>query len=570
MAKRSFMDPLLGRLAGAHAKRQYGRFLRDAHAARRVQEKVLLEKIARNADSDYGRAHGFSKIKSYRDFVGQVPVQSYEDLRPYVSKVMDGQTGAMFGKGQRVLMFAMTSGSTDRPKYVPVTKAFLDEYRRGWNAFGVKALLDHPGAFLRSILQVVSPMDESRTPLGIPCGSISGLLGATQKRIVRRYYVTPRVTAYIEDSNARYYTIMRFAAPVDVGWLVTASPATQVKLARTADEHAARLIRDVRDGTIIAPGDIPPRVLQTLKANIRPDAATAARLDALLERNGSLLPRHYWHLSFLANWTGGTMGLHLQEFPKYFGDAPVRDIGLLATEGRVSVPLVDGTPGGVLDVGGSFFEFVSKGDADGDGRGTAATVLRCHELAVGEEYRVLLTTSAGFYRYDIGDYVRVHRFEGQAPVIEFLHRGEHTASVTGEKLTEWQVTAAFERSCQALGASPECFVLCPRWGDPPKYLLYVEERGDRSIDENLRDHALLAEALDRQLGEINIEYASKRSSRRLGAVEAAALKSGTLAQMDAERRNQRGGGNEQFKHRYLLASPGDDTELASSRVEAAS
>jgi len=570
MAKRSFIDPLLGRLATAHAKRQYGRFLRDAHAARRVQEKVLLEKIARNADSEYGRAHGFSKIKSYEDFVRQVPVQSYEDLRPYVSKVMDGQTRAMFGKGQRVLMFAMTSGSTDRPKYVPVTKAFLDEYRRGWNAFGVKALLDHPSGFLRSILQVVSPMDESRTPLGIPCGSISGLLGATQKRIVRRYYVTPPATAHIEDSDARYYAIMRFAVPVDVGWLVTASPATQVKLARAANEHAARLIRDVRDGTIRAPGEIPPGVLQTLMANVKPDPTAAARLETLLDKNGSLLPRHYWNLSFLANWTGGTMGLHLQDFPEYFGDTPVRDIGLLATEGRVSVPLVDGTQGGVLDVGGSFFECVHKGAADGDGGGPEPTVLRCHELVVGEEYRILLTTSAGFYRYDIGDYVRVHRFEGQAPVIEFLHRGEHTASITGEKLTEWQVTAAFARSCQALGASPGMFVLCPKWGDPPKYVLYVEERGSRSTDDNLRDHALLAETFDRQLGEINIEYASKRSSCRLGAVEAVALKSGTLAEMDADRRNQRGGGNEQFKHRYLLASPDDDAALASTRTGAAS
>ncbi len=549
MAKKSIFDPLLGRVAAAHAKRQFKRFLRAAETAAVTQERVLLAKIKRNAESAYGRDHKFAGIRSYRDFIERVPVQGYDGLRPYVQRVLGGEVSAMFGQRQKVLMFAMTSGSTDKPKYVPVTSAFLAEYRRGWNAFGVKALIDHEEAFMRPILQVSSPMDERLTHVGVPCGSISGLLAATQKRLVRRYYVTPRPTAYISDSDARYYSVMRFAVPSDVSWMITASPATQLKLARAAAGHAERLIRDIHDGTLSPPGGIDDAVRRQLMTNMQPDHAAAGRLTALAEQHGELLPKHYWNLSFLANWTGGTMGLHLGDFPKYFGALPVRDIGLLATEGRVSISIEDGTPAGPLDAGGSFFEFV---DCDADGS-DPTTIHRCHELEAGREYRVLITTSAGFYRYDIGDHVRVHGMLGQAPVLEFLHRGAHVSSVTGEKLTEWQVTAAMQRCCDAAGVSVESFVLAPSWADPPFYRLHVEG--------GVADTDRLALALDAALCEMNLEYGSKRKSSRLGCVVANRLADGTLARLDAERQARHGGSHEQYKHQYLYSTPGDDSAL---------
>ncbi len=549
MSAKSWFDPLLVALAKAHAQRQLHGFIRAAHSAGRTQEQVLLAKLARNADGDYGREHGFSSIRGYADFISRVPVQTYEDLRPYIERVMAGDSRALFGRGQRVLMLAMTSGSTDTPKYVPVTPAFLNEYRRGWNIFGLKALLDHPGTFLRSILQVTSPMDEHRTEAGIPCGSISGLLAATQKRVVHKYYVVPRQVGYIGDAEARYYTIMRLALPSDVGWMVTASPATQLKLARTAAVHAERLIRDIHDGTLGPPGELPDAVREALCHRLRPDVESARCLAALAEEHGELLPRHYWSLAFLANWTGGTMGLHLRDFPHYFGDTPVRDIGLLATEGRASIPLEDGTPAGVLDVGGSFFEFI---EADA-GAADSSAIHLCTEVIPGREYRILMTTSAGLYRYDIGDRVRVHGFFGQAPIIEFLHRGAHVASVTGEKLAEWQATVAFERACRALGLGLRSFVLVPQWADPPFYHLHV--------DEEVADRRRLEVCFDEELARLNLEYRSKRSSGRLGPIALNRLPPGTLDRLDSERLRRRGAANEQYKHQFLYASPGDDRVL---------
>src|SRR4029079_7693725 len=135
----------------------------------RVQERVLLAKIRRNAESAFGQDHHFNQIHSYADFARQMPILTYEVHAPYIERVKSGETSAMFGGRQRVLMFALTSGSVGAPKFIPVTQTFLSEYRAGWNAFGIKALLDHPQAVLRKIVQVSSRMDESRTAGGVPC-----------------------------------------------------------------------------------------------------------------------------------------------------------------------------------------------------------------------------------------------------------------------------------------------------------------------------------------------------------------------------------------------------------------
>ena len=559
MAGRNTADRLLAGIARLHARRVLARFLHAAEQATAVQQQVLLDKLARNAASAYGQDHGFAGIRAYEDFARQVPVSTYDDLAPYVKRVMNGDIGAMFGGRQRVLMFAMTSGTTDEPKYVPVTERFLAEYRRGWNAYGVKALTDHPDAFLRPIVQVTSRMDERRAPSGLPCGAITGLMAATQKRIVRRYYVTPPCVGYICDSQARYYTIMRLAMAGDVGFTITANPATQLRLARAADTNSESVIRDVRDGTLSDRFDVPQDVRVQLAPRLRPAPARADQLARIAETTGRLLPKDVWDLGFLANWTAGTMGLYLQDFPEYFGQTPIRDIGLLASEGRASITIEDGTAGGVLEVTGNFYEFIPADERDSG----QPVVLRSHELEVGKEYFILLTTSAGFYRYDIGDQVRVTDYVGQAPVIEFLHRGRHVSSLTGEKLTEQQAVRAFERSCRAVNWHARTFVLAPQWADPPFYRLHVE--GGAGMAAGLAD--LLAGEMDRQLRQANIEYAGKQDSGRLGLLQVNILPSRFFADRETQHFDRQRGRQEQYKHRYLFCQPRDDADFPLSEPD---
>jgi hypothetical protein len=244
------------------------------------------------------------------------------------------------------------------------------------------------------------------------------------------------------------------------------------------------------------------------------------------------------------------MGMYLRDFPKLFGEVPVRDIGLLASEGRMSIPLEDDTPTGMLDVVSNFFEFVPVDEHESE----KPAVLRCHEVEEGREYFVLLTNSAGFYRYDIGDCVRVNGFQGQAPMIEFLHKGLHVSSLAGEKLTERQVVLAFEQAAGGFAGARRSFVVAAQWGNPPFYRLHVEEAA--GMDAETCDK--LAVAFDRQLGAVNIEYASKRKSGRLGQVAWNVLPAQWLTNRDRELATQRRRVNEQFKHRYLYGQLGED------------
>jgi hypothetical protein len=163
MHRASLVDRAVALVASAHARRVFARFMAATRDAARVQERLLLARIRRNAESAFGRDHHFERIHDYADFARELPVLRYEHHAPYIERVKAGEASAMFGDGQRVLMFALTSGTTAEPKYIPVTQAFLDEYRAGWNAFGIKALLDHPDAILRPIVQVSSRMNESYT-----------------------------------------------------------------------------------------------------------------------------------------------------------------------------------------------------------------------------------------------------------------------------------------------------------------------------------------------------------------------------------------------------------------------
>ncbi|HWL95610.1 MAG TPA: GH3 auxin-responsive promoter family protein [Phycisphaerae bacterium] len=547
--KRPWYDRVICKLAKEHAGLTTRAFFKAVRRATATQDQLLREILDRTAQSRFGREHGYANVRGYDDFRRQVPIRNYDAIRPYIDAVRNGDVGALLHPAEKILMFALTSGTTAEPKYIPVTPRTLDQSRRGWNIWGLKSLADHKGTFLRHIVQVASPMNDHLAPSGVPCGAITGLLASTQKWLVKRYYTSPLAIAGIVDARSKYYTIMRLAIPKDVAWLVTANPSTLLLLARTAHEHREQMIRDVRDGTLWNELAVDPKIRHAIAPRLQPEPELARHLEQIIAGTGTLYPKDYWNLGFRAHWTGGTMGLYEAQFPKYFGDAPARDVGLIASEGRMSIPIEDFTATGIAAVTTQFFEFIPTGEY-----GSAdPIVLRGHELREGEEYFLVLTNHSGLCRYDMGDRVRVTGWFDEAPMIEFLSRDAHTASMAGEKLTEKQVVDAMQRVFKGT-AAPSLFVLSPRFEEVPRYRLYIEHDSTSALD-HLPDH------FDDALCNVSIEYASKRESLRLQRVELAELPAGFLTEREKRLRRQRSRTAEQFKHQYLLPRPGLDQEL---------
>jgi len=545
---------LLRKYAGvpiiARSRRLARAFLDDTLHAGDVQRRRLLEIVARNTDSDFGRDHHFAEIKSPADFRKRVPVRGYDGHEPYIARVRQGNVGALFGPGTDVLMFAMTSGTTATPKTIPVTRETLTNYRNGWSIWGVQAFDAHPRIIdygLMPLLQLVSDWRESFTPAGTPCGAITGLTSHMQNPLVRVTYCMPPATMKIKSIEAKYYTALRLSLHQDVGATMLANPSTLLAIARMGDREKETLIRDYRDGTLDPRWDVPPEVRQALAFRIAlKRKRTARRLEAIVNRTGRLLPKDYWpNLQFLGNWTGGTMGAYLSSYPEFFGDCPVRDLGLIASEGRMTIPIEDGTPAGILDVRHHYFEFIPE---DQTGRDEPETV-EAADLIEGRNYFLLPTTAGGLYRYQIHDLVRCVGFHGKAPLIEFLNKGAHFSSMTGEKLSEFQVVSAMKEAAAATGTRLKSYLLLPKWGDPPSYHLLVEQDDLAGLDTT----AGLEHALDAALSRVNLEYENKRSTLRLGPIRVRGLPPGSWLEFQKQRLAKSGGTAEQYKQPCLLS-----------------
>lgn len=94
----------------------------DAWASNPIvtQEKVFKSLIDAAQYTVFGNDHHFDKIHSHEDFVREVPIRDYEALRPYIDRVVTGESDVVWpGKP---LYFAKTSGTTSGAKYIPLTK----------------------------------------------------------------------------------------------------------------------------------------------------------------------------------------------------------------------------------------------------------------------------------------------------------------------------------------------------------------------------------------------------------------------------------------------------------------
>jgi hypothetical protein len=486
--------------------RRFENATRDALGAQRDKLRSI---IGRNRDTEYGRAHGFGSIRSVADFQRQVPINSYDTLGPYIERMSRGERNLLTADDP--IMFAVTSGTTGKAKLIPVTPSYLAEYTHSVQVHTWRVVEDY-GTSVSGQFLVTSSCDvEGHTPAGIPYGALSGFVIKRQPAMVRSHFVLPYEVALIKDVELKYYVTLRLAVEAPMVAISSLNPSSVLMLCDKLQLHAERLIDEVRAGTASAMGDLPPAIDRALKPRLAPNLRRADELAAIHREHGELPPRVVWpKLMGLTCWKGGTMPLYSRQLRRWFGDLPIRDRGYMASEGIGSIPLVNAGAAGALAVTTHFFEFIPVDRREEPD----PPVLTCDQLQPNCDYYILFTTSAGLYRYDINDIIRVVDFYHDDPVIEFVRKGRGITSLTGEKLAEPQVTAAMMAAVDQLGLDQAVrhFTAVPQFGNPPRYSVLLEPMG--ALDRE-RARALIA-ALDRELKEQNVEYETKRNDQRLG------------------------------------------------------
>jgi len=447
-------------------------------------------------------------------------------------------------------MFALTSGTTGKAKLIPVTQSGMAEYNHALQTQTWQILEEHPAAGSGQFLVTSSRDIEGRTSAGIPYGAMSGLMVRRQPALVRSRFVLPYEISLITNVELKYYLTLRMALSSDVTALSSLNPSTIVLLCQKLQQYAEPLIRDVRNGTADGLGPLPAWLASAVTSRLTPNARRADELSALLRNGGFLQPTEVWpNLAFVTCWKGGTMPLYFRQLQRWFPGLPIRDRGYMASEGCGSIPLTDGGCAGALAVTTSFFEFIPVEARDQPN----PPVLTCAELQPNRDYYILFTTSAGLYRYDINDVIRVVDFYHDVPMIEFVRKGRGMTSLTGEKLAEQQVTAAMLSAVEGLGSDDAVrhFSAVPRFGSPPRYAFFVE------LGQGVGDAQLqrLAARLDHALCEANVEYETKRESLRLGSPLLRIVAPGTF---DAYRQERVSGGAPEAQVKIPHLSPDRD------------
>lgn len=480
---------LRSRLAG-HATR-FSAALDDARA---VQARQLHAILQRHRNCEYGRQHGFATIGDPAAYAQRVPIVRYDALRDAIARMAGGEPGVLVDTP--VIAFEATGGSSGGAKLVPYTEAALAAFQRGllpWldDLYGRVPGLDGGRAYWS-----VSPATRAprHTAGGIAVGlsSDAAYLGEHVALGMLETLCVPSAAAAISDIDTwRRYTLLHLFAAADLALISVWSPTFLSELLRHARDDAVVLAHSIASGVVPAGPAGAALSLPAPTAN----SARAALVRAVLQQREPDWARLWPRLAVISCWDQAAARPCADALRQAFPGVLVEGKGLLATEGLVTIPWRDAAMP-VLAVASGFYEFVDAG-------GNTALA---GDVIEGREYELLLTNDSGFYRYAIGDRVRVHGFVGSAPMLEFIGRSSGGSDLCGEKLTE-----AFVGTMLA-GLRVRFAMLAPQASAPRGYVLLLD---GAEIDAD--GAARLAEQADAALA-ANPQYAYARSLGQLAPV----------------------------------------------------
>ena len=361
-----------------------------------VQKKYLLQILNKNSSTEYGKKYKFANIKDESDYRKNVPINGYSELEPYIDKIVNGSKNVL--TAETPFMFNLTSGSTDKPKFVPVTNTTQKRTALLMRHWLYRTLLDHPSFLDKFIFTIASSAIEGYTLKGIPYGSASGLLYKKLPKIIQSSYVLPFIVSDIQNYDLRYYVMDRLAFEKDISFICTPNPSTLIKLAEVGIQYQEEIIRSIQNGCLFTKQAFElntndSKIVDLINSFLKTNRARSQFLNKVIKDNGRLLPYCLWpSLKTIGCWLGGSVGRQADNLSTYYGNVPKRDVGYMASEGSFTLPYEDHTPSGILALQNNYYEFIPE-DLISNKK---TQVLQSHELEMGKNYKAILTILLGW------------------------------------------------------------------------------------------------------------------------------------------------------------------------------
>jgi hypothetical protein len=534
----------LSRSTRTSLERALGRFMQQYSATKETQSTLLGDILRRNADTEFGREHGFRTAGNVRAYQRQVPIRQWHDVSPYVDAVVEGRHNVL--TRDVPFFFHRTTGTTGTPKMIPFTRRCQAAAKLTHRMWVYKNILDNPGVLKGRVFAILNAGVDGYTQRRETYGSVSGNIFFRLPSILRRRYSHPYDIYHIESLDARRYALLRFAVEQNCTFACTGNPSSLLTAFEFGDQHSEMLIQDIHDGTLDNRFDIPDHIRAFALNTLLPNPRRARAIAAARQRVGHLRPAGYWpDLHVVGCWIGGSMGHFAPLLSQWCGEGlRFRDAGYMASEGVFSIPLGNDSPDGVLTLHSSFYEFVPEHEFGHPG----ATALMAHEVEPEQNYHVVITTTGGLYRYAMNDVIRVTGMEAGSPTIRFLYKGGNVQNVQGEMVTVDHVMSTMSKISSDFGITVQHFQVIAELSTR-RYVLHIEP----SLDLPVPILERLLPSFDHELGKNNENYAMFRTDGLISSPCLRVMRRGWFDRI-ARDHISRIGRESQFKPSVLVSS----------------
>lgn len=436
-----------------------------------TQAALFHQLIESGRATVFGRDHGFDSIRSYDDFKKHVPLRDYEELKPYIEKILAGGSDVLWkGKPE---YFAKTSGTTSGTKYIPITRASIPNHINSAR----NALLSYihetgNSSFLDGGLIFLSGSPALEEKAGIKTGRLSGI-------------VNHHVPAYLRSNQ---------------------KPRYETNIIEDWEEKLDRII----DETLMAD--------MTLISGIPPWAQMY--FDRIQARTGKKIKDIFPNFSLFVHG-----GVNFAPYRAKLFDTIGRRIDSIetypASEGFIAYQDSQTEEGLLLLLdSGIYFEFVPAEEYFNEN----PRRLNIEDVELNRNYALIINSNAGLWGYSIGDTIRFVSKEPHRIVV--TGRIRHFISAFGEHVIGEEVEKAMKLTLEKF---PEAeiveFTVAPQVTPDeglPHHEWFVE------FSRPPRDWESFSIELDNRLRELNAYYDDLISGNILRTLKVIALPEGAF------------------------------------------
>lgn len=413
------------------------------------QDAVLQGLIEKGSDTQFGKEHGFGEIRDYKDFKARVPVRDYEQIKPYIDRILKGERDVLWPG--RPEYFAKTSGTTSGTKYIPLTKDSIPNHMdSARNALMCYVYETNDASVFDGKMMFISGSPALEEKNGIKVGRLSGIVNYHVPWYVKRNQMPSFETNCIDDFEHKLDVIIEETLREDMRMISGIPPWTLMYFEKINQLTGKPVCEVFPNFSLYIYGGV----------NYEPyRVPTEAAL-------GKSLPS-------------------IETYP--------------ASEGFIAFQDTQTEPGLLLNVNsGIFFEFIPLHEVQDEN----PTRISLKDVDMDTQYAIIINNNAGLWGYLLGDTVR---FVSKHPYrLEVSGRIKHFISAFGEHVIVEEVEAAMTETAAKRGGEVIEFHVAPMVNPGDDSLPYHEwfvEFGQKPDDLDA-----FAEDLDKALRKRNSYY----------------------------------------------------------------